>query len=41
MRHMVPDHVWKIAAPYGLAPEPGERADPSDARDDGDAAGRQ
>ena len=25
MRHMVPDHVWKIAAPYGLGPEPGER----------------
>jgi coenzyme F420 hydrogenase subunit beta len=33
MRHMVPDHVWRLAAPYGLAPGPGER-DP-DRRDVG------
>lgn len=26
MRHMVPDHVWALAAPYGLLPAPGERA---------------
>jgi coenzyme F420 hydrogenase subunit beta len=26
MRHMVPDHVWRLAAPYGLDPLPGERA---------------
>jgi coenzyme F420 hydrogenase subunit beta len=25
MKHMVPDHVWRLVAPYGLAPEPGER----------------
>jgi len=25
MKHMVPDHVWEIAKPYGLAPEDGER----------------
>ncbi|WP_436399545.1 Coenzyme F420 hydrogenase/dehydrogenase, beta subunit C-terminal domain [Roseobacter sp. S98] len=25
MKNMVPDHVWRIAAPYGLEPEPGER----------------
>ena len=25
MRHMIPDHVWRLAAPYGLRPEPGER----------------
>ncbi len=24
MKNMVPDHVWKIAAPYDLTPEPGE-----------------
>ncbi len=27
MKHMVPDHVWDIAAPYGLRPEDGERKD--------------
>ncbi|WP_308917451.1 Coenzyme F420 hydrogenase/dehydrogenase, beta subunit C-terminal domain [Jannaschia sp. LMIT008] len=32
MRHMVPDHVWALAAPYGLAPRAGERAEGSDAR---------
>lgn len=21
---MVPDHVWRLVAPYGLAPTPGE-----------------
>ncbi len=25
MKHMVPDHVWDIADPYGLHPEPGEK----------------
>ncbi|GGK46399.1 Coenzyme F420 hydrogenase/dehydrogenase, beta subunit C-terminal domain [Salinarimonas ramus] len=25
MRAMIPDHVWRLVAPYGLAPEPGER----------------
>lgn len=24
MRYMIPDHVWKLAAPYDLRPEPGE-----------------
>jgi coenzyme F420 hydrogenase subunit beta len=26
MKHMVPDHVWRLVAPYGLTPAPGERA---------------
>lgn len=26
MRAMVPDHVWRLVEPYGLAPEAGERA---------------
>ncbi|MEM6743088.1 MAG: Coenzyme F420 hydrogenase/dehydrogenase, beta subunit C-terminal domain [Pseudomonadota bacterium] len=25
MKAMIPDHVWRLAAPYGLRPEPGER----------------
>lgn len=25
MKHMVPDHVWRLVEPYGLRPEPGER----------------
>lgn len=25
MRHMIPDHVWRLAAPYGLKPRDGER----------------
>jgi coenzyme F420 hydrogenase subunit beta len=25
MKNMVPDHVWRLVAPYGLAPEEGER----------------
>lgn len=24
MKHMVPDHVWHLVAPYGVTPEPGE-----------------
>lgn len=24
MKHMVPDHVWRLVAKYGLAPKPGE-----------------
>jgi coenzyme F420 hydrogenase subunit beta len=24
MKYMVPDHVWTLVEPYGLAPEPGE-----------------
>ncbi len=27
MKHMVPDHVWDLAGPYGLTPEEGERKD--------------
>lgn len=27
MKNMVPAHVWKLVAPYGLAPEPGESAE--------------
>ncbi len=27
MKAMVPDHVWKLVAPYGLAPAPGERGE--------------
>lgn len=25
MKTMIPDHVWRLAAPYGLSPESGER----------------
>jgi coenzyme F420 hydrogenase subunit beta len=25
MKNMIPDHVWSIAARYGLEPRPGER----------------
>jgi coenzyme F420 hydrogenase subunit beta len=25
MKHMIPDHVWALAAPYELSPQPGER----------------
>jgi coenzyme F420 hydrogenase subunit beta len=25
MKHMIPDHVWKLAAPYDLTPQDGER----------------
>ena len=27
IKNMVPDHVWRVAARYGLVPEPGERRD--------------
>ncbi len=27
MKNMIPDHVWRIAAPYDLEPQPGERQD--------------
>ena len=27
MKNMVPDHVWRIAAPYDIAPQPGEQSD--------------
>ena len=27
MRRMIPDHVWRLVAPYGLTPRDGERAD--------------
>jgi coenzyme F420 hydrogenase subunit beta len=27
MKNMIPDHVWKIASPYGLTPEKGENSD--------------
>jgi len=26
MKSMIPDHVWKLVAPYGLRREPGEAA---------------
>ncbi|MEN9012806.1 MAG: Coenzyme F420 hydrogenase/dehydrogenase, beta subunit C-terminal domain [Yoonia sp.] len=29
MKHMIPDHVWSLAAPYGLRPEPDEQKTPS------------
>jgi coenzyme F420 hydrogenase subunit beta len=36
MKRMIPPHVWALAAPYGLTPEPGETASdashPQDAR---------
>lgn len=25
MKNMIPEHVWQVAAPYGLRPEEGER----------------
>ncbi|MFN0024225.1 MAG: Coenzyme F420 hydrogenase/dehydrogenase, beta subunit C-terminal domain [Parvularculaceae bacterium] len=28
MKSMIPDHVWALVAPYGLAPQDGERNDP-------------
>ena len=31
MKHMVPDHVWRLVEPYGLTPEPGERDRPPEA----------
>jgi coenzyme F420 hydrogenase subunit beta len=30
LKNMVPDHVWRLMAPYGLAPAPGERRAPPD-----------
>lgn len=27
MKTMIPDHVWKLVAPYGIKPEAGERGD--------------
>ena len=30
MKNMIPGHVWRIAAPYDLAPEAGERHDTAD-----------
>jgi coenzyme F420 hydrogenase subunit beta len=29
IRHMVPDHVWRLVAPYGLEPESDERPRPA------------
>jgi coenzyme F420 hydrogenase subunit beta len=28
LKNMVPEHVWRIVAPYGLAPKPEERRGP-------------
>ena len=28
MKAMIPDHVWRLVAPYGISPKPGERPDP-------------
>ena len=33
MKSMIPDHVWKLVAPYGLEPKEGERAKSHDAQD--------
>ncbi|MEO0681666.1 MAG: Coenzyme F420 hydrogenase/dehydrogenase, beta subunit C-terminal domain [Pseudomonadota bacterium] len=42
IKHMVPDHVWRLVAPYGLTPTPGERAGPaSPAPPDAGAAPRR
>ncbi|ABG33439.1 coenzyme F420 hydrogenase [Roseobacter denitrificans] len=30
MKNMIPDHVWKVAAPYDLTPQDGERASKTD-----------
>jgi coenzyme F420 hydrogenase subunit beta len=30
MKHMIPDHVWRLVAPYGLFPDAGERATPGE-----------
>lgn len=27
MKHMIPEHVWRLVEPYGLRPEPGERVE--------------
>jgi coenzyme F420 hydrogenase subunit beta len=32
MKTMIPAHVWRLVAPYGLAPEPGEVAQPAAVR---------
>ena len=31
VKNMVPDHVWRLVAPYGLTPEAGERSAAADA----------
>jgi coenzyme F420 hydrogenase subunit beta len=28
IKNMVPDHVWRLVAPYGLNPAPEERREP-------------
>ncbi|MDX2237944.1 MAG: Coenzyme F420 hydrogenase/dehydrogenase, beta subunit C-terminal domain [Hyphomonadaceae bacterium] len=33
MKRMIPDHVWDLVKPYGLAPQPGERRPAPVARD--------
>jgi len=30
MKYMIPDHVWRLVARYGLTPAPGERLTPDD-----------
>lgn len=30
MKAMIPDHVWALVRPYGIAPKPGERREPTD-----------
>jgi len=30
MKYMIPDHVWRLVARYGLTPAPGERRTPDD-----------
>jgi coenzyme F420 hydrogenase subunit beta len=31
LKNMVPEHVWRLVAPYGVTPRPGERRAPNDA----------
>jgi len=39
MKTMVPEHVWRLVEPYGLAPEPGERGEDARPRRGRDAPG--
>lgn len=32
MKSMIPDHVWRLAAPYGLTPAPSEKPEAGDSR---------
>ncbi|MEQ8433269.1 MAG: Coenzyme F420 hydrogenase/dehydrogenase, beta subunit C-terminal domain [Oceanicaulis sp.] len=44
MKSMIPDHVWKLVEPYGLAPQPGETGDSDTGagdRENGDRTGAE